>query len=76
MSEHDCQRQLIEALGLSDEYAISVQRDAALRLRELCRLNEAKLCLRRYYSKAGISRNAVALALAELTRAAAASSAA
>jgi hypothetical protein len=67
MSEHDCQRKLIEALSLTDEYTISRRRDAALRLRELAALNAAKLCLRRQYSKVGMSGRAVELALAELT---------
>ena len=66
MSEHDFQRQLIEALGLIDEHTISLQRDAGLRLRQLARLNAAKLCLRRHYNKVGMSARAVSLALAEL----------
>jgi hypothetical protein len=66
MSEHDCQRQLIEALGLADEHTISLRRDAALRLRELAALNAAKLCLRRHYRQAGMSAKAVELAVAEM----------
>ena len=66
LDEYACQRQLIDALGISDEREISQQLDPGRRLRQLARLNQAKACLKRQFGRAGMTGKAVAMALAEL----------
>lgn len=68
LTEHECQRRLIAALGIADERAISREQDASRRLRLLEQLNHAKACLKRQRADSGSNARAVFWAMREMQR--------